>query len=328
MAFLDEFRGFRSAGAGAAVTIGVFDGVHRGHQTLIGMLAALAAEQGLTTCAVTFLNHPRTVLAHGLTHSYLMTPARRVELLRSSGAACVIPLTFTSQLSQLTYREFVDVLLKKLRLRALLIGADFAMGKGRQGTGATLTELGRDAGFTVDIAEPLRLDGEIVSTTGVRQRVEAGDVERAEALLGRPYALEGVIVHGEARGRELGFPTANLQVPPDILVPADGIYATKAIIQNVTGQPTTHDAVTSIGVRPTFGNGRRTIETYILDFDRDLYGEAMTLQIAQRIREERKFPDISGLVAQIRTDVDEARRILEERERRTAGMGEHPLKGV
>ena len=328
MALLEEFQGFHAAEAGSAVTVGVFDGVHRGHQSLIGMLKALAAERGLTPCVITFLNHPRIVLAPGVTHSYLTTAARRVELLQATGAAYVVPLTFTRELSQLTYREFVDVLIAKLRLRALLIGADFAMGEGRQGNGAALAELGREAGFTVSIAEPLRIDGEIVSTTGVRQCVEAGEVERAKVLLGRPYALEGVVVHGEARGRDLGFPTANLQAPPDILVPANGIYATRATVHGATGQGVTHDSVTSIGVRPTFGDGRRTIETYIMDFDGDLYGKGLTLDLVKRIREERKFTDVESLVAQIRMDVQDAHGILAEHERRGAGRGGQPVRGV
>ena len=307
MAAVPELEGF-SAHQGKALTVGVFDGVHKGHRELIRLLNIQAAQGGLTSGVITFLNHPRTVLVPGAQHSYLITPQERIVLLRRAGADEVFPITFTSALSRLTYREFAEVLVRKLSMRRLLIGEDFAMGKERQGTGPALTALGEELGYSVAIAQPLLVNGEVASTTAVRHYVETGNVASAELLLGRPYTLTGTVVSGERRGRDLGFPTANLQVPAAIQLPLDGIYATVALVDGAA-----RPSVTSIGVRPTFGGGQRTIETYIMDFDGNLYGKTMAIQLVHRIREELNFANPDSLVAQIRTDVLSARQALATR---------------
>jgi riboflavin kinase/FMN adenylyltransferase len=305
--FIDDLRAARPPGA-SVVTIGVFDGVHLGHRHLLARLNALAEEKARTSCVITFRNHPRTVLQPSYVHTYI-TPVRdRIAALEATGVGRVIPLTFTHELSQLSYGNFTQALMEQLNLRGLLIGPDFAMGRNRQGNRPALEGLGQEWGFDVAVAEPLTIDGEVVSSTGVRRRIEAGDMEGAERFLGRPFSMRGPVVHGEGRGRQIGFPTANLNVPEEVVRPADGIYATVARFGGAD-----HLSVTSIGVRPTFGGGQRTIETYVLDFDGDLYGQTMEIQLMQRTREELRFPDVPSLVAQIQRDVADARSILASR---------------
>ena len=304
MSFIEDLESARTEG-GTALTIGVFDGVHLGHRHLLTQLRALA-QPGLASCVITFLNHPRTILSPGgPPHLYLMPRQKRIDALRGAGVDRVIPMDFTAQISQLTYREFVQILVDKLNLKKLLIGPDFAMGKRRGGTGPSLTELGRELGYTVTVAEPYTLNGQVVSTTAIRQIIEAGDMRGAEMLLGRPFSLEGPVINGEARGRLLGFPTANVEVPQEVVHPPNGIYSTVA-----TTQGHSHLSVTSIGVRPTFGGGQRTVETYIMDFNGDLYGQTLKIELQQRIRDEQRFDSVNALIAQMHKDVATAWRLL------------------
>lgn len=281
-----------------AVAIGVFDGVHLGHRHLLQQVRALAARNGLASAVLTFRNHPLTVLRPDIRVTYLCSLEQRLALLHQTGVDHIIPLTFTHELSQRTAREFVSALVQRVRMRWLLCGPDFALGKGREGTVPVLKALGKELGFSVASLEPFTKGGRIVSSTAVREALAGGDVKTAAGLLGRAYSLAGPVVVGDRRGRALGFPTANLDVPQDIALPADGIYCTIAWVE---GQP--RHSVSSIGVRPTFGGDRRTIETYILDFEADLYGKMLTIDLVERIRAEERFATVEALIAQMQRDV-------------------------
>ncbi len=290
------------------VTIGVFDGVHRGHLHLLEQARAAARREGLASAVVTFRNHPLTVLQPQAQVTYLCTVERRLELLRQAGIEVVAPVTFTRELSQRTAREFVTALRERLRMRWLLCGPDFALGKGRQGTVPALTALGKELGYRVAPLEPFTAGGQVVSSTAVRQALARGEVPLAAELLGRPYSLTGRVVVGDRRGRALGFPTANMEWQPEIALPADGIYATIA-----RAGDRAMDAVTSIGVRPTFGGEQRTIETFVLDFTGDLYGQMLTIDLIERLRGEERFASVEALVAQMHRDVQAARDALRAR---------------
>ena len=288
-----------------ALTIGVFDGVHLGHQRLIGRLLAKAASEGLQSGVITFNRHPRLVLSPQAGLTYLTDIEERVRLIRGLGVELVVALTFTPELSRLSAREFVMLLKKHLRVRALVIGPDFALGRGREGDGTALKALGEELGFSVEVVSPHLSQGAVVSSTAVRAALARGDVREVGALLGRPFVLSGPVSRGEERGRGLGFPTANLVPGPEQALPADGVYATRALLGDEAYQ-----SVTNIGIRPTFGGGQRLIETHLLDFEGELYGRALTVELVERLRGEMKFQGPDELKAQIARDIARAREIL------------------
>ena len=288
-----------------ALTIGVFDGVHLGHRYLVDRVRSEAGARGLESAVLTFRNHPVSVLAPDRPVAYLSSLDERLELLQGSGVDHVVPLTFTRELSQLTAPEFVALLVEHLRMRVLLTGPDFAMGKGRGGTVPVLTRLGEEMGYEVVSVGPMAHEGKTVSTTAIKELLKEGDVARAAGLLGRPHRLTGPVVLGDQRGRGLGFPTANLDVPAGIVQPADGIYATLAWIDGER-----RESVSSIGVRPTFGELAHTVETFVLDFDQDLYGKTVSIELVQRLRAEESFETVDALVAQMHRDVDASRAVL------------------
>jgi len=290
------------------VTIGVFDGVHRGHRHLISRTKEFAAKGGMLAAAVTFRQHPQLVLRPGSQVLYITSLEERLQLLREAGAEMAAAVTFTRELSLLSAREFVSLLYDILKMRGLVVGPDFALGRGREGNPRVLAELGMELGFAVEVAQPLVYHGMVVSSSLIRREVAEGDVARARELLGRPFALSGTVTTGRRRGRALGFPTANLQVATDRLVPANGIYATRSWTDGAAV-----DSVTSIGVRPTFGEGERTIEAHCLDFDGDLYGKTMRLEFLERLRPEAKFDSVEELQAQMAKDVETARALLRSR---------------
>jgi riboflavin kinase/FMN adenylyltransferase len=267
-----------------AVALGSFDGVHRGHRRVID--AALAA--GTTATVVTFWPHPRLVLGNRV--ELLTTLERRLELLEDAGVGEVLVVEFTADLAQLEPHEFAESLLRRIGARVIAVGANFRFGRGATGTTETLSALGFDV-------RPVPL-AEGVSSTLVRKRLKAGDVVGAAQLLGRPAEVEGTVVLGDQRGGTLGFPTANLDVPTELLVPAYGIYAGAALA---------HRAAVSIGVNPHYGGSERRIEPYLLDFEGDLYGRRLVVELWRRLRDERAFDDEEELVAQIARDVEAAR---------------------
>ena len=292
---------------GTAVTIGVFDGVHRGHRHVLRRLSEIARETGRTSIVLTFRNHPASVLRPDFEARYLTTLDDRLRLIREAGGDLLVPITFDVELSRLTAREFTVLLSGHLMMKDLVVGPDFAMGRNRAGDVAALTALGSEVGFSLHVVEPL-LDeaGQPVRSTHVRDALSKGDVAAAAALLGRNYALRGTVVAGHGRGGPLGFPTANLELPAGMAVPADGIYAAWA---DVAGER--HMAATSIGVRPTFGEGARTVEAFILDFDGDLYGRDVALEFVGWLRPEERFDTVDALQEQVQRDVADTRAMLE-----------------
>jgi riboflavin kinase/FMN adenylyltransferase len=272
-----------------AVAIGTFDGVHRGHLAVI----EAAKASGLRSTAVTFHPHPREVLGYSV--QLLTTLDRRLELLEHAAPDDVLVVEFTHQLSRRTPEEFVHEVIHPLGTRIVVAGANFRFGRGRSGDVALLRRLGLEV-RSVPIVEG-------VSSSRIRERLTQGEVIEAAGLLGRPHELEGLVVAGDQRGGTLGFPTANLAVPPNLLVPAHGIYAGAAVIDGRR-----HRTALSIGVNPHYGGTERRIEAFLLDFRGDLYGEHLRLELWQRLRDERSFGSEAELVDQIGRDVDQARR--------------------
>lgn len=292
------------------LAIGVFDGVHLGHQHLLEELKSRARQRGLMSLAVTFREHPRSVLFPERQVNFLATLEERVRLLQGLGLDQVLVLPFTREVAQLTAREFVVLLQEHLRMRGLVAGRGFALGRGREGDLERLAILGRELAFTVDEVAPRQMSGEVVSSTAIRLALAQGDIPKVRAFLGRPYTLQGPVVEGDRRGRLLGFPTANIAVPEGLALPLDGGYLTWAVVQNRL-----YKSVTNIGVRPTFGVLSRTVEVHIIDFNGDLYGQELRIELRRRFRPEIRFPNIEELQAQISRDVTEARELLALEER-------------
>ena len=306
MTILEELARLHSDNP-TVVTVGMFDGVHRGHQHLIGRLKAAAARQGCASAVITFTNHPRSVMRPDSRIPLLNTPEGRLRLISEQGVDLVVPLTFTLEFSYLRAREFVQMLLGSLNMKGLVVGPDFAFGYQREGTVDVLAALGDELGFTVEVVEPVTFDDLVVSSTEVRKCVEAGDMPHATWMLGRPFTISGFVVEGDKRGRTIGFPTANIAVEAGCIVPAHGVYATWT---QADGR--THLSATNIGVRPTFGGGGRQIETHLLDYDGDLYNAKLWVAFARKLRNEVPFSGVDALVAQLHRDVAAAREALEE----------------
>lgn len=292
---------------GTAIAIGVFDGVHRGHQQVMRDLTAMARVRDLVPAALTFDPHPLEFLAPDRAPDLLTTVEQRAELLAECGVEILGVLPFL-EIRDLDPRAFVtEILCLRLKVGAIAIGANFRFGRDRGGDPALLKELGEEKGFTVDVVEMVVHTGPdgAISSTRIRELLAQGEVRSAAVLLGRPFVLTGPVIHGDARGRTIGFPTANLHIPERMAIPANGVYACW-----VERDGARHAAVVNIGVRPTFGASIRTIEAHLLDFDADLYGESIALHFVERIREERRFDAVDALVAQISSDRDRAAVVL------------------
>jgi riboflavin kinase/FMN adenylyltransferase len=309
---MQRWRGYEAVPGGwgrSVVTIGVFDGVHRGHQATLGHAVKRAHDLGLQSVVMTFDPHPSEVVRPGSHPAVLTEPVRKAELIEQLGvdALCVVP--FTPAFSQLSPEEFVhDVLVEALHAAVVVVGDNFRFGHKAAGDVALLERLGRSFGFTVEEAPLVAADGLVFSSTYIRSCVDAGDVRAAAAALGRPHRLGGVVVRGDQRGREIGFPTANLMVHRYAAVPADGVYA--AWLIRGGERAGRHPASVSIGTNPTFSGRERRVEAYVLDFAGDLYGERVSLDFVAHLREQRVYEGIEPLVAQIREDVEETRALL------------------
>jgi riboflavin kinase/FMN adenylyltransferase len=289
----------------SVVTIGVFDGVHRGHQHLIGQLVEEAHSTNRLAVVLTFFPHPDIVL-RGLTgRYYLTTPEQKAEQLTKLGVDLVVTHPFNETIRQIRAADFVDQLLEHLRLHTLWVGADFAMGYKREGNVPFLRQQGEEKGFSLHVIDLVANGGEAISSTHIREVLEAGNVERAQHWLGRGYALAGEVVRGEQRGRKIGFPTANIAVWEEQVIPANGVYAGWATLGDERFM-----AMTNVGVRPTFEGQSVTVEAHLLDFDRDIYGQQLAFSFEKRLREEKKFNGIQELIAQIRADVEAGRAYL------------------
>lgn len=290
------------------VTIGVFDGVHRGHQHLISNLVAEARASGRGAVVLTFHPHPDVVLRGLEGRYYLTSPEQKAARLHELGIDCVITLTFDEALRQMRAADFVDAMVRRLKLSSLWIGSDFALGYRREGNVEFLQQQGSEKNFVVHVIDLLLNETNVISSTSIRAALQAGDVEQANAWLGRGYAVSGEVVHGEKRGRKIGFPTANIAAWSEQIIPANGVYAGWAYLDGER-----HMAVTNIGVRPTFAGDDVTIEAHLLDFDRDIYGKTLDVTFETRLRPEQHFDGIEALIAQINRDVVSGRGYLAQR---------------
>jgi riboflavin kinase / FMN adenylyltransferase len=298
----------------SVVTLGVFDGVHRGHQRIVGRARQVASELGLPVVVVTFDPHPDEVVRPGSHPPSLGTIRRRAELLAGLGADAVCVIEFTYEFSQLDPNEFVRVVLvERLHAARVVVGEDFVFGHKASGDVALLAELGEKYDFTVEGLPLVTEDGVRISSSEIRARLAEGDVVGAAHDLGRPHRVEGVVVRGHQRGLALGFPTANLETLPHTAIPADGIYAGwLTALDPADGSPTdSWPAAISVGTNPTFDGRERTVEAYALDRDDlDLYGAHVAIDFIQRLRPTLKFDKVDELVAQMHVDVAETRRRL------------------
>jgi riboflavin kinase / FMN adenylyltransferase len=287
----------------STVTIGNFDGVHRGHRVLLRRAVDGAREHEVRSAAITFDPHPAAVLRPGSEPAALQTLEQRVEALTDVGIDVVVVLPFTRELAALAPDRFVEqVLVERLRAVRVTVGTNFRFGHRAAGDVVTLVEEGDRLGFAVEAVTLLDLDGRPISSSAIREHLADGDVDWARRALGRPHAVEGEVVAGDGRGRTIGVPTANLAVPEGLVLPGDGVYAGHA--RTADGS---YACVTNVGVRPTFDGTRRTVEAHLLDVDLDLYGQRVTVSFEHRIRGERRFAGVDELLARIRRDIAEAR---------------------
>ena len=290
---------------GTLLTIGVFDGVHLGHKHLISQLVAQSRKQDLLSGVITFRQHPQDFFLPETRLPFLTDLEERAFLLNQEGVDLVVPISFDSGLAQLDAREFVNLLQKYLKMEGLVLGPDFALGKNREGDEATLRNLGRELNYSVSVVAPLNLEGEPVSSTAIRKAIARGDMEKAERLMGRPFSLHGKVVSGTRRGKGLGFPTANLDLNQAQALPTDGVYASWA---SVNGK--TYSSMTNIGKNPTFGGTKRIAEVHLLDYQGDLYGRELKIDIVKRLRAEKKYDSVEALKKQIAEDIVHGKMIL------------------
>jgi riboflavin kinase/FMN adenylyltransferase len=293
--------------AGSVATLGNFDGVHLGHQALLRSAVGEAMRIGRRSVVLTFEPHPLKLLAPARAPKLILSHKDKMELVQSFGVDVVVIQKFDASFASLTAQQFVDgMLVERLKIRKIWVGKDLRFGQGRQGTVDDLVRWGADSRFDVGIVEPVLLAGVRVSSSRVRQLVEEGRVDEAAPMLGRYHFVSGRVVSGQRRGKALGFPTANISTRTEVL-PLDGIYATLFQLRERRLL-----SVSSIGVNPTFGDGPRTVESFMLDFNGDLYGESVKLFFVKRIRKEEKFASVGQLVAQMHQDVARARAIFDD----------------
>ncbi len=297
------------------VTIGVFDGVHLGHADIIAKAVALAKERGIPSVLLTFVPHPSEVVRPGSHPPVLTTIVRRAELVEELGIDVFCPLRFTLDFSRMPADEFVHhALVDRLHASAVIVGENFRFGHKAAGDVAALERLGAAFGFSAH-GVPLLRDGDTtLSATYVRSCVQAGDLRAAAAALGRPHRVDGVVERGDRRGRELGFPTANLRADAWAAVPADGVYAGRVVRLDEWGRTlpdaTLGTAAISVGTNPTFEVRQRRVEAYVLDFDADLYGDALGLEFVERLRGQERYDSVEALVTQMHADVERTRQLM------------------
>ena len=295
------------AASGTVVTVGTFDGVHRGHIEVLDRLDAAAVKRHALSVLVTFDPHPLRIVRPEAAPPLLTTPAEKIEILAQTRLDRVVFLHFTPVLASYEPREFVEqILIGRLDMRHLVIGYDHGFGRGRSGDVDTLRQIASDVGFGIEVVEAVESDGEHVSSSRIRRLLQSGDVREAAVALGRQYSLTGTVVRGEGQGRKLGFPTANLGLGhADKLIPHEGIYAVRAALRDRFV-----DGVLHLGPRPTFAGLPPSIELHLFDFDADIYGERVVVRFVERIRDIARFDSIDALVRAMERDCDEARRLL------------------
>ena len=287
------------------LTIGVFDGVHAGHRYLLEALQQQAAEKNLLSGVVTFNPHPQSVLHPRNQLLWLSDPEDRVKSLQKLGINLVAALTFTPEVAQLSAHEFMSLVKKHLRMRSIMVGPDFTLGRGQEGNIQLLRALGREMKFSVEVIPPYTINGEVVSSTLIRQALTQGDMGKVRRLMGHYFQIGGKVIASDRRGRILGFPTANLDIKPQQALPGNGIYATITQVDDKQ-----FPSATNIGTRPTFGEGEKNVETHLLNYKGDLYGKEIGVEFMQKLRDEQRFPSSEELKAQIRKDIREVEAIL------------------
>ncbi len=300
-------RAIPDDGRGAVVTVGTFDGVHRGHQEVLREIVERASRTELRSVLVTFHPHPLRVVRPEMAPPLLTTPAEKKAILAESGLEYAIFLPFTRMLQEYSARRFVEeILLGRVGMRELVIGYDHGFGKDREGSVETMRELGEELGFDVDVVDAVSLGEMAISSTRIRRALALGDVLEAARALGRPYSIQGRVVHGEKRGRELGFPTANISVgDSEKLIPLDGIYAVYGWVDGERIPGLLH-----LGPRPTFAGSPATVELYLLDWSGDIYDREVRVEFCARLRGVLPFSTVEALVVQMRADEEEARTIF------------------
>jgi riboflavin kinase/FMN adenylyltransferase len=288
------------------LTVGVFDGVHRGHQQIISRLTAGAHANGVPAVVLTFDPHPAKLFGRG-DIKLLTLPGERAGLLGSMGVDVVVTHPFNKSVADTTAFGFMSYLKTRLGLKHLVLGYDSTLGKNREGNTTRLTEIGGELGYTVEVVSALSDESGVISSTEIRKLITVGKVSEAARLMGHPYTFQGLVIHGDQRGRTIGFPTANLAYAREKVIPAGGIYACWA---NLGYEK--YRAAVNIGTNPTFTPDKQTlnVEAYLLDFEREIYDEAMRLEFVARLRDELKFDSVDALVMQIRNDVERTREIL------------------
>jgi len=284
-------------------TIGNFDGHHRGHRTLLQTVVETARKSQGTALVLTFHPHPVKVLAPHVDLRFLTSPEEKLARFEAAGIDEVVFLEFTPELAAMTGDQFAKTVLHdRLKIAEIFVGEHFAFGKGRAGQIADLARFGTMYGFTVHPVRPVTINGDVVSSTRIRNLIHGGHVEEAATFLGRTYGISGTVIAGRQQGQSLGWPTANLQIPPQRVIPADGVYAARAHCEGKT-----YDAIAYIGTRPTFGSGERLIEVNLLDQQQDLYGKEMLVEFVDRLRGDHTFASADELAAQIAKDVQRAK---------------------
>jgi riboflavin kinase / FMN adenylyltransferase len=308
-----HFRSFEEVNLNNSfATIGAYDGVHRGHQVILKSLVQSAHAAGCPAVVVTFFPHPVVVLREISDSIYLNTPEERAALLGELGVDAVLTLPFDRAMAAWSAEEFMQKMSERLGLRELWIGDDFALGRDRQGNIPTLREIGKKLGYSVHVIDEVSGSGQRISSRRIRELVRQGEVAQAAELMGRPYALQGLVTHGYGRGRGLGFPTANVAYWPGKITPAFGVYATWTWINGEQGQKKRISSVTSVGVRPTFDppDAPPRVEAYLIDFEGDLYDQEVRVEFLEFLRPELRFDSAQTLINQMVIDTKNAREVL------------------
>ncbi|HUG33475.1 MAG TPA: bifunctional riboflavin kinase/FAD synthetase [Anaerolineales bacterium] len=290
------------------LAVGVFDGVHRGHQEIIKRLTTGAHENNMSAVVLTFDPHPAKLFGRGEIR-LLTLPDERAGLLGGMGVDVVVTIPFDRSVADTSAFDFMKLLKERLGLSHLVLGYDSALGKNREGNAARLAEIGSELGYTVETVPALSDESGVISSTEIRKLISTGNVRDAARLMGHPYQLRGTVIRGDQRGRTIGFPTANLRYAEDKLIPAGGIYTCWA---HVHGEK--FGAAVNIGTNPTFTPEKQTlsVEAYLLDFDAEIYGEEIQLEFVLRLRDEMKYDSVEALILQIKDDVSKTRKVLDE----------------
>ena len=291
-----------------SATIGIFDGVHLGHKSIISLMRRNAARNGCSTCVVTFFPHPQKVL-RGIDMPLIVPLKERFRLLEKEGVDIAVCFTFTKAFSKISAKDFVkNYLVEKLNIKTIFVGPDLFFGRNREGNVELLKSMGKSFDFETRTVRPVYFGDELISSTAIREFIEDGNVKKAANFLGDCFSVEGNVKEGERRGRELGFPTANLGTEWELL-PKNGVYITWAEMSEKRFQ-----SITNVGTRPTFGKNQLLVETHIIDFKGDIYGKTIRVSFIERLRDEKRFANVESLVSQISTDVENAKRVF-------AGLG-------